>query len=98
VSQTDPEDRHLADALLDPMRQEIYLGDWERDLYVLSSTTGQVKEKVNIRAYWRGDFLFSPLKAFFGSYGVKKLELAKELLLVGTVDSSLFVFRRTEKK
>ena len=82
-------------AILDPERQEIYLGDSERDLYVLSSATGQVKEKVNIRGYWRGDFLFSPLKAFFGSYGVKKLELTKEFLLVGTVDSSLFVFRRT---
>ena len=79
-------------------REEIYLGDWERNLYVLSSTTGQVKEKVNIRGYWRGDFLFSPLKAFFGSYGIKRLELNKGLLLVGTVDSSLFVFRPTNKK
>ncbi len=85
-------------AILDPERQEIYLGDSQRDLYVLSSATGQVKEKVNIRGYWRGDFLFSPLKAFFGSYGIKRLELNKGLLFVGTVDSSLFVFRPADKR
>ena len=85
-------------ATLDRKREEIYLGDSERNLYVLSSTTGQIKDKVNIRGYWRGDILFNPVKAFFGSYGVKRLELNQGLLFVGTVDSSLFVFRRTEKK
>lgn len=87
----------VALGVLDPSREEIYLGDWERDLYVLSSKTGDVKEKVYIGGHWRGEF-FSPLKAFFGSYGVERLELVRGLLFVGTVDKSLFVFRRTEKK
>jgi outer membrane protein assembly factor BamB len=87
-----------ASGVFDSLREEIYIGDWERNLYVLSSTTGQVKGKIYIRGYWRGDFLFSPLKAFFGSYGVKRLGLKEGFVLVGTADSSLFVFRRTEKK
>lgn len=87
----------VARGVLDPAREEIYLGDWERDLYVLSSKTGDVKEKVYIGGHWRGEFL-SPLKAFFGSYGVERLEFVRGLLFVGTVDKSLFVFRRTEKK
>ncbi|MFQ5658740.1 MAG: PQQ-binding-like beta-propeller repeat protein, partial [Candidatus Methylomirabilales bacterium] len=83
--------------VLDTIREEIYLGDWERDLYVLSARTGEVKDKVYIRGYWRGEF-FSPLKAFFGSYGVKRLALVRGFLFVGTVDSSLFVFRRMDKE
>ena len=83
----------VANGVLDPTRGEIYLGDWERDLYVLSSKTGEVKDKVFMRGYWRGE-VFSPLKAFFGSYGVERLELVRGLLFVGTVDKSLFVFRR----
>jgi outer membrane protein assembly factor BamB len=86
-----------ARGVLDPFRNEIYLGDWDRDLYVLSAKSGQVKEKLYIRGYWRGEW-FSPLKAFFGSYGVERLELAQGLLFVGTVDKSLFVFRRVDKK
>jgi len=86
-----------ATGVLDPRRDEIYLGDWDRDLYVLSAKTGQVKEKLYIRGYSRGE-LFSPLKAFFGSYGVERLELVQGLLFVGSVDKSLFVFRRMEKK
>jgi outer membrane protein assembly factor BamB len=87
----------IANGVLDPIREEIYLGDWERHLYVLSAKTGEIKDKLNIRSYWRGDVLFNPVKAFFASYGVKRLELNQGLFLVGTVDSSLFVFRRTEK-
>ena len=85
-----------ATGLLDPIREEIYLGDWERDLYILSARSGEVKEKVYIRGFWRGEF-FSPVKAFFASYGVRRLDLAQGLLFVGTVDSSLFVFRLTQK-
>ena len=84
----------VANGVLDPIRGEIYLGDWERYLYILSSTTGEVKDKVYIRGYWRGDFFSNPVKAFFGSYGVERLELVRGLLFMGTVDKSLFVFRR----
>jgi len=85
-----------AKGILDLRRGEIYLGDWDRDLYVLSAKTGQVKEKLYIRGYLRGELL-SPLKAFFGSYGVERLALVQGLLFVGTVDKSLFVFRRVDK-
>jgi len=85
-----------ARGVLDPIKSEIYLGDEKWNLYVLSSTTGQVKDKLNIRGYWRGEF-FSPLKVFFGSYGVERLALVEGLLFVGTVDKSLFVFRRADK-
>lgn len=83
-----------ATGLLDPIREEIYLGDWERDLYVLSARSGEVKDKVYIRGFWRGE-IFSPVKAFFASYGVRRLEFVQGFLFVGTVDSSLFVFRPT---
>jgi len=86
-----------ATGLLDPVREEIYLGDWERDLYILSARSGEVKDKVYIRGFWRGE-IFSPVKAFFASYGVRRLELEQGLLFVGTVDSSLFVFRQRGTK
>jgi outer membrane protein assembly factor BamB len=84
----------VARGVLDPAQGEIYLGDWERDLYVLSARTGEVQGKVDVRGYWRGEF-FSPLKGFFGSYGVKRLAFIEGFLFVGTVDGSLFVFRRS---
>jgi hypothetical protein len=34
----------------------------------------------------------SPLKALYGSYGVRRLQIHRGMLLAGTVDSSLFVF------
>jgi outer membrane protein assembly factor BamB len=84
------------DGVLDPSREELYLGDSVWYLYVLSAKTGAVKEKVYIRGYWRREF--RPIKAFFASYGVRRLALYEGLLFVGTPDGSLFVFRPKGEK
>ncbi len=81
----------VAQGALDPLAQEIYLGDYERDVWVLSATDGRLKGKVNVSNYWRWEL--APVKAFFGAYGVERLASAQGLLFVGTVDKSLFVFR-----
>lgn len=81
----------VAEGALDPRAGEIYLGDYERDVWVLSAADGRLKGKVNVSNYWRWEL--APVKAFFGAYGVDRLAFEQGLLFVGTVDKSLFVFR-----
>lgn len=84
----------IAEGTADVKRGELYIGDMGKYLFLLSKDTGRIKTAVNVRKYFRGDFL-QPAKAFLGDYGVKKLFFRDDRVYVGTVDGSLFVFRRT---
>ncbi len=81
----------VAQGALDPRAAEIYLGDYERDVWVLSAADGRLKGTVNVSGYWRWEL--APIKAYFGAYGVERLAFDQGLLFVGTVDKALFVFR-----
>ncbi len=83
----------IAEGTTDVKRGELYIGDMGKYLSLLSKDTGRIKTAVNIRKYFRGDFL-RPAKAVLGEYGVKKLVFRDDRIYVGTVDGSLFVFNR----
>jgi outer membrane protein assembly factor BamB len=91
---TDPDSAPpmLAGGTLDPTRALVYVADSKRYVYALSATTGELRHRLRLDTYPRFEFL-SPLKAIYGSYGARRLELRNGLLFVGTVDASLFVFR-----
>lgn len=84
----------IAGGRLDRDHRRVLTGDSQRFVYELAADTGALQGRIRLDTYPRFELL-SPLKALYGSYGVRRLELHGGLLLVGTVDSSLFVFRRT---
>lgn len=83
----------MAGGTLDTDGQRILVGDSQRFVYVLDAETGALDGRIRVDIYPRFE-LASPLKAVYGSYGVRRLQIYNETLLVGTVDSSLFAFRR----
>ena len=82
----------IAGGTLDPDRNRVFVGDSQQFVYALAADTGVVQDRIRVDRYPRFEF-FSPLKAMYGSYGVRRLEMHRGMLFVGTVDSSLFVFR-----
>lgn len=82
----------IAGGAMDAARDRLFTGDSQRFVYALAGTTGDLQGRVRLDTYPRFEFA-SPLKAVYGSYGVRRLETHGGMLIVGTVDSSLFVFR-----
>lgn len=87
----------IADGAFDDEQNLILTGDSRRFVYVLSASTGVLRGRIRLDTYPRFE-LFSPLKALYGSYGVRRLQVHRGMLFVGTVDSSLFVFRLVAKQ
>jgi outer membrane protein assembly factor BamB len=82
----------IAGGAFDPARNSIYTGDSERYLYVLAAVNGALVRRLRLDTYLRFE-IFSPIKALSASYGVRRVATDGASVLVGTVDSSLFVFR-----
>jgi hypothetical protein len=82
----------IAGGAIDDRHDRIFTGDSQRFVYVRAAGTGALQDRIRVDPYLRFE-LFSPLKALYGSYGVRRLQVHRGLLFVGTVDSSLFVFR-----
>jgi outer membrane protein assembly factor BamB len=82
----------IAGGAMDPERNRILTADSRRFLYVLAADTGDLQDRIRLDRYARFEF-GSPLKAVYGSYGGRSLERHGRTVFVGTVDSSLFVFR-----
>jgi outer membrane protein assembly factor BamB len=82
----------IAGGTLDAEHSRLFTGDSQRFVYAIAADTGRLHHRFRIDTYPRFEF-FSPLKALYGSYGVRRLETHRQLLFVGTVDSALFVFR-----
>lgn len=82
----------IAGGAFDQVRHSIYTGDSQRYLYVLAAVNGAIVRRIRIDTYLRFE-LFSPIKALYASYGVRRVAIDGPYVFVGTVDSSLFVFR-----
>jgi outer membrane protein assembly factor BamB len=82
----------IAGGALDDAQQLVFTADSQRFVYGLAADTGVLHKRIRLDHYPRFE-LFRPLKALYGSYGARRLEVHRGLLFVGTVDSSLFVFR-----
>ena len=82
----------IAGGAFDPARGSIYTGDSQRYLYVLAAVNGAIVRRLRLDTYQRFEF-FSPIKALYASYGVRRVATDGVNIFVGTVDSSLFVFR-----
>jgi outer membrane protein assembly factor BamB len=81
----------IADGAIDDARNRIFTGDSQRFVYVRAAGTGLLQQRLRLDQHPRFELL-SPLKALYGSYGVRRLQVHRGMLLAGTVDSSLFVF------
>lgn len=77
---------------LDAARGLVYVGDATRHLYALRVADGSERARIRLDRYARYEFVH-PLKALYGAYGARRVELQDDRLLVGTSDASLFVFR-----
>ena len=82
----------IAGGAFDHARGRIYTGDSQRYLYVLAAVNGALVRRLRLDTYLRFE-LFSPIKALYASYGVRRVVTDGVNVFVGTVDSSLFVFR-----
>lgn len=82
----------IAGGALDDARHRVFTGDSQKFVYVLAAGTGVLERRIRVDGYPRFELL-SPVKALYGSYGVRRLEVHRGMLFVGTVDGSLFVFR-----
>ena len=82
----------IAGGAVESGRDRVFTGDSQRFVYVRAADTGVVRERLRIDTHPRLELL-SPLKALYGSYGVRRLQVHGGMLFVGSVDSSLFVFR-----
>lgn len=82
-----------ARGVFDRAARRLYLGEYQRDLYVLSADDGRIVDKIDLR----GTYL-DPEKTIFPGYGVLRMDLIGDQLFVGTPDGSLLVFRRLQFK
>jgi outer membrane protein assembly factor BamB len=82
----------IADGALDDDSDRIFTGDSQRFVYVRAARTGVLQQRLRLDQHPRFELL-SPVKALYGSYGIRRLQVHRGLLFAGTVDSSLFVFR-----
>lgn len=72
--------------IFDTARRRIYLGESEDSFFVLSATDGAVLSSVNVR---RGHT--NPTR-LMGAYGAYRLQLMRDLLLVGAGDHRLLAY------
>ena len=82
----------FAGGALDDAHARVFTGDSQRFVYVLAADSGALRDRIRLDHYPRFELL-RPLKALYGSYGARRLEVHRGALFVGTVDGSLFVFR-----
>jgi hypothetical protein len=82
----------IADGALDDEQHLVFTADSQRFVYVLASGTGILRRRIRLDHHPRFE-LTRPLKALYGSYGARRLQVHRGMLFVGTVDGSLFVFR-----
>lgn len=82
----------IAGGAIDDGHDRVFTGDSQRFVYVRAARTGLVQRGIRIDTYPRFE-IFSPLKALHASYGVRRLQVHRGMLFVGTVDGSLFVFQ-----
>ena len=81
----------IAGGAIDDRDGRVFTADSQRFVYVRAAGTGFVERRIRIDTYLRFE-LSRPLKALYGSYGVRRLQVHRRMLFVGTVDGSLFVF------
>jgi hypothetical protein len=82
----------IADGALDAEQRRLFTGDSRQFVYVLAAADGVLRARIRIDTYPRFELL-RPLKALYGAYGVRRLQVHRGMLFVGTLDSSVFVFR-----
>jgi outer membrane protein assembly factor BamB len=82
----------IADGAIDDEQNLIFTGDSRHFVYVRAAATGILRDRIRVDTYPRFE-LFSPLKALYGSYGVRRLQVHRGMVFVGSVDGSLFVFK-----
>jgi outer membrane protein assembly factor BamB len=82
----------IGDGAIDDERGRLFTGDPEQYVYVHALDTGVVRQRLRLDRHPRFE-LSRPLKALYGSYGVRRLEVHRGMLFVGTADSSLFAYR-----
>lgn len=82
----------IAGGAIDDAQALVYTADSQRFVYALAADTGVLRTRIRLDHYPRFE-LFRPLKALYGAYGARRLEVHRGRLVVGTVDSSLFVFQ-----
>lgn len=88
----DPARSMIADGAIDDDHDLVVTGDSRRFVDVLAAGSGVARDRIRLDHHPRFE-LFRPLKALYGAYGVRRLQVHGGRLFVGTVDSSLFVFR-----
>ena len=82
----------IADGAIDDEGGRLFTGDPEQFVYVHALDTGLLRQRLRLDRYPRLE-LSRPFRALYGAYGVRRLDVHGGMLLVGTADSSLFVFR-----
>jgi outer membrane protein assembly factor BamB len=82
----------IADGALDDEQRRVFTGDSRQFVYVLAAADGMLRARIRVDAYPRFELL-RPLKALYGAYGVRRLQVHRGMLFVATLDSSVFVFR-----
>jgi outer membrane protein assembly factor BamB len=70
--------------VLDVARRRIYLGDATDSLYKVSATDGATIERVDLRAGYT-----NPARGINSGYGVRRLQLIADRLVIGTEDGRL---------
>jgi outer membrane protein assembly factor BamB len=70
--------------VFDAARRRIYLGDATDSLYKVSATDGTTIERLNIRAGY-----VNPARGINSGYGVRRMQLIGERLVIGTEDGRL---------
>jgi outer membrane protein assembly factor BamB len=70
--------------VLDAARRRIYLGDPTDSLYKVSATDGATIERLDIRAGY-----VNPARGINSGYGVRRMQLIGERLVIGTEDGRL---------
>ena len=82
----------IADGAIDDERNRLFTGDSQRFVYVRAAGTGLLQQRLRLDQHPRFELL-SPIKALYGSYGVRRLQVHRGILFASTVDGSLFAFR-----
>jgi outer membrane protein assembly factor BamB len=70
--------------VLDVARRRIYLGDATDSLYKVAATDGATIERVDLRAGYT-----NPARGINSGYGVRRMQLIGERLVIGTEDGRL---------
>jgi len=74
----------VPNGVFDAARRRIYLGDSTDSLYKISATDGATIERVDLRAGY-----VNPARGINSGYGVRRMQLIGERLVIGTEDGRL---------